>query len=132
MQRAMDLAKAAGAKRAILLPVSAPFHCALMKPAQERLKADLDAVNFVDLRCPLINNCRAEEVREGAEARRGLYDQVPNPVLWVECIRKLAAAGVERFIEVGPGGVLTGLLKSIGPGLSGFRVGEPADLEKLA
>ena len=80
--RAIDLARAAGAKRAVLLPVSAPFHCALMKPAQEKLRADLDAADFRDLACPLFNNWQAREIRMGAEAREGLYQQVPNPVRW--------------------------------------------------
>ena len=79
VNRAAELAKAAGAKRAILLPVSAPFHCALMQPAQERLRADLDATEFRDLACPLVNNWQAREIRTGAEAREGLYQQVPNP-----------------------------------------------------
>ena len=131
VSRAIDLAKAAGARRAVLLPVSAPFHCALMKPAQERLKPDLDTVEFRDLDCPLINNWQAAEVLTGAEARQGLYQQVPNPVRWLEVIRRLAALGVERFIEVGPGSVLTGLLRNIDPALAGFRCGEAADLEKL-
>jgi [acyl-carrier-protein] S-malonyltransferase len=131
VNRAADLAKAAGAARAVLLPVSAPFHCALMRPAQQRLKADLDTAAFGDLRCPLINNWQAAEVLTGVEARRGLYEQVPNPVRWLEIIRRLAAAGVERYTEVGPGGVLTGLLRSIDPGLAGFRFGEAADLAKI-
>ena len=131
VSRAIDLAKAAGARRAVLLPVSAPFHCALMKPAQERLKPELDAVAFEDPDCPLINNWQAAEVRTGDEARQGLYQQVPNPVRWVEIIRRLACLGVSRFIEVGPGSVLTGLLRSIDPALTGFRCGEAADLQKL-
>src|SRR5207249_1659338 len=80
VNRAMDLAKAAGARRAILLPVSAPFHCALMTPAQERLRPDLDATRFRDLKCPLVNNWQAREIRTAAEAREGLFQQVPNPV----------------------------------------------------
>ncbi len=132
VNRAVDLAKAAGARRAILLQVSAPFHCALMKPAQERLAADLNAANFSDFACPLVNNWQAREVHTGAEARQGLYQQVPNPVRWAESIRYLAARGVERFIEAGAGGVLTGLLRSIDATLRGFRFGEPADLEKLS
>jgi [acyl-carrier-protein] S-malonyltransferase len=128
VNRAIELAKAAGARRAILLQVSAPFHCALMKPAQERLAADLNAANFSDFACPLVNNWQAREVHTGAEARQGLYEQVPNPVRWAESIRYLAAQGVERFIEVGAGGVLTGLLRSIDATLRGFRFGEPADL----
>lgn len=129
--RAIELAKAAGAKRAILLPVSAPFHCPLMQPAQQRLKADLEATPFADLQVPLVNNWQAREVRTGAEAREGLYQQVPNPVRWVETIRYLISQGVERFIEVGPGGVLTGLLRSIAPAAQGFKFNSPEDLAAL-
>lgn len=128
---AVELAKAAGARRAVLLQVSAPFHCALMKPAQERLAADLNAARFFDLSHPLVNNWQAREVRTAAEARQGLYEQVPNPVRWADSVRYLAAQGVERFIEVGAGGVLTGLLRSIGPDLKGYRFGEAEDLDKL-
>jgi len=131
VERAMELAKAAGARRAVLLPVSAPFHCPLMKPAQERLKADLDATTFRDLRIPLINNWQAREIRTAAEAREGLYNQVPNPVRWADSIRVLAHAGVTRFIEVGAGGVLTGLLRNIDPSLVGLKFGEAADWEKI-
>ena len=130
--RAVELAKAAGAKRAMLLPVSAPFHCALMQPAQARLKADLDATEFRDLAVPLVNNWQAREVRTRAEAREGLYYQVPNPVRWEASIRLLAASGVTRFIEVGAGSVLTGLVRNIDPSLSGVKFGEAADWEKLA
>ncbi len=94
--RAMDLAKAAGAQRAIPLPVSAPFHCPLMKPGAGAAAVDLDATDFADLACPLVNNWQAREIRTGAEAREGLYQQVPNPVRWVETIRYLAAAGSRR------------------------------------
>jgi [acyl-carrier-protein] S-malonyltransferase len=131
VNRAVDLAKAAGARRAVLLPVSAPFHCALMKPAQERLRADLDATEFRDLVCPLVNNWQAREIRTGAEAREGLYHQVPNPVRWMEAIRLMACAGHADFVEVGAGAVLTGLLRAINPALAGRKFGEPADLEKL-
>src|ERR1035441_10421205 len=131
VNRAAELAKAAGARRAVLLPVSAPFHCALMTPAQERLRVDLDATEFRDLACPLVNNWQAHEIRSGAEAREGLYQQVPNPVRWLETIRYLAAQGVTRYVEVGAGGVLTGLLRNIEPALDGVRFGEPADLEKV-
>ncbi len=129
--RAMELAKAAGA-RALPLPVSAPFHCALMQPAQERLKADLDAATFGDLSVPLINNWQAREVRTAAEAREGLFEQVPNPVRWSESITLLASKGVTRFVEVGAGGVLTGLLRRIDPALSGVKFGEAADWEKVS
>jgi [acyl-carrier-protein] S-malonyltransferase len=130
--RAAELAKAAGAKRSLLLPVSAPFHCALMQPAQEKLKTDLDATVFRDLAVPLINNWQAREVRTGADARQGLYEQVPNPVRWAETIGLLAASGVTRFVEVGAGAVLTGLLRNIDASLAGVKFGEAADWEKLA
>jgi [acyl-carrier-protein] S-malonyltransferase len=131
VNRAVELAKAAGAKRAIILPVSAPFHCALMKPAQEKLKVDLDAGEFRDLEVPLVNNWHAREIRTGVEAREGLYQQVPNPVLWTDSIRLLAANGVTKFVEVGAGGVLTGLLRNIDASLTGVKFGEASDMEKL-
>jgi len=128
VQRAMELAKAAGARRVVPLPVSAPFHCALMKPAQDRLAVDLQATEFRDLRVPLINNVAAREVRTGQEARQGLIDQVSSPVRWTESIRRLQAAGVARCIETGPGGVLTGLLRAIAPGVLGVKFGEAGEL----
>ncbi|SPE33908.1 Malonyl CoA-acyl carrier protein transacylase [Candidatus Sulfopaludibacter sp. SbA3] len=131
VNRAVALAKAAGARRAVLLPVSAPFHCALMQPAQARLKADLDTAAFAGLAFPLVNNWQAREIRTGADAREGLYQQVPSPVRWLETIRYLAGRGVTQYIEVGAGTVLTGLLKNIDPALTGIAIGSPADLEKL-
>jgi [acyl-carrier-protein] S-malonyltransferase len=131
VNRAAELAKAAGARRAVLLPVSAPFHCSLMVPAQERLRADLDAAEFRDLACPLVNNWQAREIRLASEAREGLYQQVPNPVRWLETIRFLAAQGVTRCVEVGAGSVLTGLLRNIDPALAGVAFGSPADLAKV-
>jgi [acyl-carrier-protein] S-malonyltransferase len=131
VRRAMDLAKAAGAKRVVPLQVSAPFHCALMKPAQERLKADLDAAVFSDLRTPLVNNWQAREIHAGTEAHEGLYQQVPNPVRWTDSMRYLGAQGIEHFIEVGPGTVLTGLVRSILSSVTCESFGEAAHLEKL-
>jgi [acyl-carrier-protein] S-malonyltransferase len=131
VNRAVELAKTAGAKRAVILPVSAPFHCSLMKPAQDQLKVDLDATEFRDLEVPLVNNWQAREIRTGAEAREGLYQQVPNSVRWSDSIRLLAANGVTRFVEVGAGGVLTGLLRNIDPSLTGVKFGEASDWEKL-
>ena len=131
VNRAIELAKSAGARRAVLLPVSAPFHCSLMTPAQQCLRADLDAADFQDLTIPLVNNWQAREIRTGAEARDSLYQQVPNPVRWAESVRCLASLGVTRCIEVGAGSVLTGLLRNIDTALTGFKFGEPADLDKL-
>ena len=132
VERAVELAKQAGARKAVLLQVSAPFHCALMKPAQERLSADLDAIDFKDLAAPLVNNFAAREIRTGADAREGLKQQVPNPVRWEDSIRKLASAGVDRFVEAGPGKVLTGLLRSMDRSLHGSAVGDLKSLEKLS
>ncbi len=131
VERAMELAKAAGAKRAVALAVSAPFHCPLMRPAQERLQPDLDATRFPSLRIPLINNWQAREVWTGDEAREGLYQQVPNPVRWTEIIGYLAAHGVTRWFEVGAGAVLSGLLRSIVSDARATPFGEASDLSKL-
>ena len=131
VSRAVELAKAAGARRALMLPVSAPFHCPLMEPAQRRLKADLDATEFRDLAVPLVNGWQAKLIRTGAQAREGLDRQVPNPVRWTEVIRELASLGVGRFVEVGAGGVLTGLLRNIDSALEGSKFGEAEDLEKV-
>jgi [acyl-carrier-protein] S-malonyltransferase len=131
VERAMTLAKAAGARRAVPLPVSAPFHCALMRPAQERLRANLDATEFADLACPLVNNWQAREIRTGAEAREGLYQQVPNPVRWLESVRLLAASGVERAFEAGAGSVLAGLVRATAPAISVAKAGEAADFDAI-
>ncbi|MCC7498322.1 MAG: ACP S-malonyltransferase [Bryobacterales bacterium] len=131
VERAASLAKAAGAKRAIILPVSAPFHCPLMKPAQQELKTGLDATCFANLTVPMINNWQAELIHTGEEARRGLYEQVPNPVLWTASMEKLAARDIELCIEVGAGSVLTGLLRAVAPTVKCIQFGEAADWEKL-
>ena len=129
--RAMELAKLAGAKRAILLPVSAPFHCPLMIPVQTLLKPDLDATHFADLSVPLVNNWQAHLIQYGELARLGLYQQIPNPVQWTESIRKLIDLGSSRWIEVGPGAVLGGLLKNIDGNHKAIKFGEAADLPGL-
>jgi [acyl-carrier-protein] S-malonyltransferase len=131
VERAMELAKAAGAKRAVALAVSAPFHCPLMEPAQERLRPDLEATGFADLDMPLINNWQAREISTGNEAREGLYQQIPNPVRWTDTIGYLAANGVERWFEAGAGAVLSGLLRTIVAGGKCISFGEAKDLEKL-
>ena len=130
VRRVMEKALAAGAKRALPLPVSAPFHCSLMLPARQRLAPELEALPFQDLRFPLVNNVRAEEVRQGREARRGLLDQIPAPVLWEQSIRRLRALGAERFVEVGPGRVLTGLMRQIESGVLAVNVEDGKSLEK--
>ncbi len=110
---AVEIASASGAKRTVMLPVSAPFHCALMQPAQQRLEPELRATRFADPRCPLVNNVDADVLTTGDEARDSLIRQVCLPVRWEESIRELLAAGVTMFVEVGPGRVLSGLLRQI-------------------
>lgn len=132
VERAVALAQQAGAKRAVMLPVSAPFHCALMEPARRRLAPDLAAVEFRDLEVPLVNNVAAREVRTAAEARQGLIDQVPNPVRWEQIVRSLIDLGVTHFVEVGPGRVLTGLLRNIDRSVRGSSLEDLKSLEKLS
>jgi len=131
IERALELARAAGARKAVLLKVSAPFHCPLMAPAQRKLKADLDAAGFRDLETPLVNNWQAREIRTGGEAREGLYQQVPNAVRWSESMTRLTARGVTRTIEVGPGGVLTGIMRQIDRSVEGIKFGEAGDGESI-
>lgn len=130
VERALEAAKAAGAKRAIRLPVSAPFHCSLLEPAARRLAADFEGIRFADLKTPLVSNVDAELVRTGVEARDALIRQVPAPVRWEESVRKLIALGCDTFVEVGPGKVLSGLLRQIEPSATGLNVEDPASLEK--
>jgi [acyl-carrier-protein] S-malonyltransferase len=131
VERAMQLAREYGAKRAIALPVSAPFHCSLMQPAQQQLGPHLETTEFADLAIPLINNWQASEITTGSEARRGLFEQIPNPVRWTDSVRLMKKNGIARFVEVGPGTVLIGLCRAIDPALQGVKFGEPADLEKV-
>ena len=127
VERAMELAKAAGAKRCIALAVSAPFHCPLMRSAQALLKPDLDETAFGDLSIPLVNNWQARLISTGAEARIGLYEQVPNPVRWVETVELLAREGVTHTIEIGAGKVLCGLVRNIDNTLVPMNFGLPSD-----
>jgi [acyl-carrier-protein] S-malonyltransferase len=136
VKRAVELASAGGAKRAVMLPVSAPFHSSLMQPAAVRLEADLRATQFHSLRVPLVNNADAEIISDGDEAREGLIRQVTLPVRWEESVRELIEQGVNTFVEVGPGRVLTGLLRQIDRSIHVFNVEDEkslrSTLEKLA
>jgi [acyl-carrier-protein] S-malonyltransferase len=130
--RAMERCKAAGAKRVLPLPVSAPFHCALMTPAQERLARELQTLTFRDAEVPLVNNVDARTVKTASECREGLVRQVSAPVRWQEAVERLAGEGVDTFVEVGPGKVLSGLVKKITPGARVLNVEDPASLEATA
>ena len=129
VKRAVEIASASGAKRAVVLPVSAPFHCGLMMPAQKRLEADLRNAGFQDLRVPLVTNVDAEAITSGEEAREALIRQVCLPVLWEESIREMIERGTNTFVEVGPGRVLSGLLRQIDRSVRCFNVEDPASLE---
>jgi [acyl-carrier-protein] S-malonyltransferase len=131
VERATALAKQAGARRAIMLPVSAPFHCALMKPAEERLAVDLANLPFADMRIPLVANVDAAVANRADEARKNLELQVSRPVRWRESVERLSAAGVTRFVEVGPGSVLSGLVRSIDKSATILNAEDEKSLEKV-
>jgi [acyl-carrier-protein] S-malonyltransferase len=128
--RAIALLKERGARRAMPLKVSAPFHCALMQPAQERLAADLQETTILDLQIPLVTNVDAAPVSTGAQARESLVRQVSSPVRWRESVERLVSEGVETFVEVGPGKVLCGLVKQIAPQARCANVEDAASLER--
>ena len=136
VKRAVEIASQSGAKRAVILPVSAPFHSALMKPAQERLEQDLRSVSFSALQVPLVTNVDADTITGGEEAREALIRQVTMPVRWEESIRLLIDEGVNTFVEVGPGRVLTGLLRQIERSVAALNVEDEksltATMEKIA
>jgi [acyl-carrier-protein] S-malonyltransferase len=130
VERAAELCKEAGAKRTVMLPVSAPFHCALMQPAQEQLSSQLESVAFHDPCFPVAANVDARLMTRGPEVRDALVRQVTGAVRWVECIALLQQSGVTQYIEVGPGKVLCGLNRQIDRALTTLNVEDPASLEK--
>jgi [acyl-carrier-protein] S-malonyltransferase len=129
--RAVEIAKARGAKRAMMLNVSAPFHCALMQRAQDRLAQDLDQTEFADSQVPLVNNVDARVVHSALAAREGLKRQVTAPVRWEESVRVLRSEGVEVFVEVGPGKVLSGLVRQIDRQAECLRVEDVITLNEV-
>jgi [acyl-carrier-protein] S-malonyltransferase len=131
VERAAELAKQRGAMKAIMLNVSAPFHCALMKPAADRLAPDLDAVDFQKPSAPLVNNADASVVHEPEALLDGLKRQVTAPVRWEESMRLLVDKGVDVFVEVGPGKVLTGLLRQINRQAECLRIEDSGTLKEV-
>jgi [acyl-carrier-protein] S-malonyltransferase len=129
VKSAVEQASAAGAKRAVVLPVSAPFHSELMRPAQERLQEDLRATEFSSLKIPLVTNVDASVITSGAEAREALIRQVTLPVRWEESIRELIEQGAATFVEVGPGRVLSGLLRQIDRSVHSLNVEDAKSLQ---
>ena len=128
VKRGVEIASQKGAKRAVVLPVSAPFHSPLMEPAQRRLEHDLRAAAFGPLRFPLITNADAEAISSGEEAREALIRQVTLPVRWLDSVRDMIERGVSIFVEVGPGKVLSGILRQIDRSVRCFNVEDSASL----
>ena len=136
VKRAVEIASQLGAKRSMVLAVSAPFHSALMMPAQEKLEKDLAATQFAELQVPLVTNVDADTIRNGEEARSALVRQVSMPVRWEESMRLLLDEGVNTLVEVGPGRVLTGLMRQIERSVATLNVEDEKSLlvaiEKIA
>ncbi|HKB64896.1 MAG TPA: ACP S-malonyltransferase [Pyrinomonadaceae bacterium] len=132
VDRASELLRNGGAKRVLKLNVSAPFHSALMMPAQERLAFDLAGVEFGDLAIPLVTNVDAAIIRTGAAARDALVRQVSSPVRWLESMELLIREGVDSFVEIGPGKVLSGLMRQISREVKCFNVEDAASLKSAA
>lgn len=128
---AIEIAKKRGVRRPVLLPVSAPFHCELMKPAEEKLKPVLDEAPLKDLWVSLISNVDASPIGTAHAVRNALIRQVVSPVRWVESIQKAISMGVRHFVEVGPGNVLTGLIKRIDPSVELINVSDAASIDKF-
>ncbi len=131
VERAIAVAKTMGAKRAVLLPVSAPFHCALMQPAAEAMREALASVKILAPKAPLVANVTAGPLSEPEAIRAKLVEQVTGAVRWRESIAFMAASGVARFVEIGAGKVLSGLVKRIAPEATGESVGTPDDVARL-
>jgi [acyl-carrier-protein] S-malonyltransferase len=128
VERALEIAKTKGAKRAMLLPVSAPFHCSLMQPAADVMAEALAKVTINKPAAPLVSNVLAAPISDPDEIRRRLVEQVTGTVRWRECVSYMAGQGVTRFLEVGSGKVLSGLVKRIAEGAVGVAVGGPNDI----
>lgn len=132
VERAAALAKERGAKRAIMLDVSAPFHCALMQPAQDRLARDLQSLAFSNPEVPVVANIDAEPKTAADASREALVRQVTGAVQWEGCVRKLVQMGANTFVEVGPGKVLTGLMRQIDRGQTALNAEDEASLQKVS
>jgi [acyl-carrier-protein] S-malonyltransferase len=131
VKRVVEVASQSGAKRAVILPVSAPFHCALMASAQKRLEPDLRATTFGPLRFPVVTNVDGEAVTSGEEARAALIRQVTLPVRWLDSVREMIESGVSIFAEVGPGKILSGFLRQIDRSVRCFQAEDSASLRAV-
>jgi len=132
VNRAIEIAKSKGFRKTMLLPVSAPFHCALMKPAAERLKDVLDAIQVTPLEVPVVTNVEAKRNTDSARVRELLVAQVCAPVLWEQSVNAMISDGVTRFVEIGPGKVLTGLVKRINKEMVLVNIEDSAGIRAVA
>jgi [acyl-carrier-protein] S-malonyltransferase len=131
VEKACEVLKANGAKRALPLPVSAPFHSSLMKPAAEKLREKLAAIDFAAPQIPVINNIEVAVETDADRIRAALYGQAFGPVRWVECVQAIKARGLTTLVECGPGKVLAGMAKRIDPELTGVALFDPASLAEV-
>ncbi len=129
VEKAIELAKAKGCKKAIPLPVSVPVHTPLMQKAADRLAEDLAAIAWRNLKMPLINNAEAKAITKASDIQASLVRQLPSSVLWEDSVKAMAAMGVTTFVEVGPGAVLSSLIKRIVPGAATMNVNDPQSLD---
>ena len=129
VERAIEIAKTKGCKKAVPLPVSVPVHTPLMQTAADRLAHDLAAISWSDLRMPLINNAEAKPIVNAGDIQASLVRQLPSSVLWEDSVRAMAVMGVKTFVEIGPGTVLTGLIRRIVPDAATMNVNDPKSLE---
>jgi [acyl-carrier-protein] S-malonyltransferase len=130
VERGVAAAKAKGAKRAVMLPVSAPFHSSLLKPAADRLASYLDGIHVSAPRIPVVNNVDVAVENEPQRIKQALARQASNPVRWVEVVRRIAAEGISHVAECGPGKVLAGLTRRIDRGLQGYALTDPQSLDQ--
>lgn len=131
VEKACEVLKAAGAKRTLPLPVSAPFHSSLMRPAAEKLRERLESIDFAPLQVALVNNIDVAVETDGDKLRDALYRQAFGPVRWVECVQAIKARGVSHLVECGPGKVLAGLTKRIDSELTGLALYDPVTLQDV-
>jgi [acyl-carrier-protein] S-malonyltransferase len=129
VERAIEIAKSKGCRKAVFLPVSVPVHTPLMQKAADRLAKDLATISWSDLRMPLINNAEAKAIVQAADIQPSLVRQLPSAVLWEDSVRAIAGMGVKTFVEIGPGSVLTGLIRRIAPEAAPLNVNDPKTLD---
>ncbi len=130
VEKAVELAKEKGAKKSVLLPVSAPFHCSLLKPAGEKLAVELDKVTFTEMKIPVVTNVTAEYILDKSKVKDLLVRQVSSPVLWEECVKEMIENGIDTFVEIGPGKALSGFVRKISRDVKTLNVEDMDSLDR--